>query len=193
MTNLNWVFLLIIFWASPSLAEQDLSRALVESALSTSEQMAKLFKKHPEWEDAETKNMNFITDPSAVKASIAHLKKTGAFAPLTTLVKKNGFDSLEAWHNVFRRTMLSLMQTESEKTGMNFDSMSTIMETQLNQLREQGIPESVLKEQEKNIATAKQMVAAMKTVSPKDKQFVTANYDWLSEKLNLLGLNADFQ
>ncbi len=183
------VIILISLWvALPVFSESALNKKQIESAISTSKQAEALFKENPQWEDFENEDLNFIADPTVVQQSIAHLKKVGAYQSMLQVVKNNGFASLEEWHGVFRRTMLLMMNIQTQKLGMDFGSMMTMMEAQIKQLRDQGMPESVLVEQEKNLTSAKLMHQAVQNISEQDKKFASQNVEWLMQKTQVLGM-----
>ena len=185
MTRVFITFVLGLLLSTQAIAEQALSKPLAEAALAVSQQAEELFGQHPEWEDGLDKDMDMLANPSGFEKEITQLKKVGAYKPLTKIAKDNGFASLSAWYNVFRRTMLSAMSVQTERMGIDFESGVAMMEAQVAQLREQGIPEDILKEQQLGVENARQTLNAIKTVSTVDKQFAKDNIEWLMEKAKI--------
>ncbi len=174
--------LLAIVFVSPMLwaADKPLSKEVVTSLYSLTEQMEVLEAKYPKiFTESETFG---ITDQDK---AIQFISSSKAYPDVKKLLSASGFKNLEEFYDVSIRLMGGLFSVRMEKmpAGMDMKSMLKSLEQNIDNMKKQNMPESLISSMEaslkKNMERTREMTIAAEKASATDKKFVSDNMAWI--------------
>jgi len=163
-------------------AEQALSKKLIEKYMQTITDIELIAKANPALEE-QMDDLMMLDKSSAIGA----IKSSSAYPKIEQSIKSAGFSSLGEFYDVTFRIMGGMFKTQMNKMpeGMTVDNFISQMENQIAQLKNQGLPESMLTKMEEQfqeqLKSMKFMQRAAKDVSAADVKFVGDNIEWITK------------
>ncbi len=166
------------------LAGQPLSRDVVVSFYSVSDNLDKLEFKYPE----EFKRMDTFS-LSQRSEIINYVKSTRAYPEIHSVISANGFASFEDFFDVSIRLMSGIykvqMQKMSPQEKKQLAMLDKTFDENLKMMQQSGMPDSMIAGMKAQFQETRaeqiEMKAALKNVSQADVKFVSDNFDWLMQ------------
>lgn len=178
------IAILMMSFSGVSQAEQALSKQLITSFQQVSEQWESLEGKYPNL-SVSLDEFDF-TQPEKL---ITQLKNSKAYPQIKAILAKHDFATIEEYYNVATRVMGGMMahQMKNMPEGMNLDSMVTMLKANIEQMKANSAPSSMIDEMKHQLVDMekgmKQMKNAMKNTSAADTKFFSENAQWLMSVL----------
>ena len=187
MKNLIIAFVLSMLSLS-AVAEQALSKSLIENYTKTINDIDGIVKANPEIE----KQMQDLM-AHGKEAALAKVKSLPIYPKLKASIESAGFDNFEEYYDLGMRIMGAVFKTQMKAMpeGMDMDSFASQMKNQIAELKKRGMPEKMLKEMEQQYQDQVKSMAFMKkaaeNVSAADLKFAQENIEWITKVMTPKG------
>ncbi len=180
--------LILIFITQPLLvfAGQPLSKEVITSFYSASDQLDKLEIKYP-------KEFQRMDDFSLLQQTeiINFVKSSKSYPDIRSVMSKNGFSGIEEYVDVSVRLMGSMykvqMQKMPEESRQQLKMMGQSFDDSIKMMKQNGMPESMIAGMKAQLEDMKkqqtEMKKAAKLASPADVKFVSDNFDWVMKMM----------
>jgi len=184
MKKILFVLGLLVMSISVS-AEQALSKNLIEKYMKTVADVEVMVKKNPALE-SQIDDLMMLGKDGAMDA----VKSLSIYPKIERSIKSAGFSGFEEFYDIGLRIMGGVFKAQMHQMpeGMTPDSFISQMESQIAQMKKQGMPESMTANMEKQfkeqLKGMKFMQQAAKKASTADVKFVGDNIEWITQVMS---------
>ncbi|MDG1751622.1 MAG: hypothetical protein P8I03_08180 [Thalassotalea sp.] len=172
------IFITFVLVSFHSLAEQSLSKPLIEKYFSTIEKFQVLENKYPAMEN-DLESLMQMTPAAAINK----IKGMPAFGDIEKIVKMAGYESFDQFYQQSYRIMSSMFAVQMQSMPQGIESMSGMLNSTLERMKKSGMPDDMIKKMEKELgeqqANIDNMTALAKSASNEDIAFMKDNMMWL--------------
>lgn len=174
-----------ILFATNAVAEQALSKKLIQQHANAIKQIEPLLDQHPKIEQQLSDAM--LQGKPQMKLLLSQLPD---YPKIKTMVTSSGFDSVDQFLDVGLRVMAAMFnqQMKNLPNGMTLDNYMTQLNAQVKAMEQQGLPAEMLTKMKTSLAeqmTNFQMMQKMSEhASAADTKFVGDNLQWVSKVMD---------
>ncbi|NMP32714.1 hypothetical protein HII17_14220 [Thalassotalea sp. M1531] len=179
----NFLYALgLLLLSTSALAEQALSKVLIEKYMQTVTGIEPIIDANPQLEQA----MDNVIKLGKDKA-IAKVKSFAVYPQIAQKIESAGFGDFEEFFDIGIRIMGGLFKSQLSQmpNGMTFDDYIAQMEGQVAMMKQQGLPENMVAPMEKQykeqLDNMRFMQKAAESVSAQDAKFVNDNIEWITQ------------
>ena len=181
------LFITLILISFQSVAEQSLSKPLLEKYFSTVDQFEGLEAKYPDMEN-ELESIMQMTPEQAINK----IKSTPAYNDIEKIVKSAGYENFEEYYQLSYRIMTSMFAVQMQSMPQGVESMSGMLKSTIEKMKKSGMPDEMIKEMENKMAEQQanidNMTTLAKNANSEDIAFLKENMTWFMNMLpNALG------
>ena len=169
-----------------AIAEQALSKSLIENYTKTINEIDVILKANPALEK-QMEDLMTLGKEGALKK----VKSLPIYPKLKASIEGAGFDDFEEYYDIGLRIMGAVFKSQMQALpeGMTMESFADQMKNQIAELKKRGMPEKMLNEMEQQYQEQMKSINFMKkaaeSASPADIKFAQDNIEWITEVMSI--------